>query len=221
MPFDAIRLAWRRQNKMSPLEPSHMNALPGGDRLIPFSLAPTGLTRFFEVTQAKAWAKLSWPFGPFTPPLERAPTGPSPICIAPRRNLFRGAWDRNVSAYRLSPVPGPEGPRKVAHAKTWASMLSWPFGPFTPRLERAPAGPSPICIAPRRNLFRGAWDRNVSADRLWPVPRPEGPRKLSPGFSLGCPKKTRQPCRGKRSLFVPWKALIREAISRPGHRLID
>jgi hypothetical protein len=132
MPFDAIRLAWRRQNKMSPLEPSHMNALPGGDRLIPFSLAPTGLTRFFEVTQAKAWAMLSWPFGPFTPPLERAPTGPLP-----------------------------------------------------------------------------------------PVPRPKGPRKLSPGFSLGCPKKRRQPCRGKRSLFAPWKASIREGIPRPGHRPID
>jgi hypothetical protein len=43
---------------------THMNALPGVDWRIAFSLAPTGLTRFFGITQAKAWAMLSWPFGP-------------------------------------------------------------------------------------------------------------------------------------------------------------
>jgi hypothetical protein len=34
---------------------THMNALPGVDWRIAFSLAPTGLTRFFGMTQAKAW----------------------------------------------------------------------------------------------------------------------------------------------------------------------
>jgi len=39
-----------------------------------FFLAPTGLRRFFGVTQAKARAMLSWPFGPSTRHWSSRPT---------------------------------------------------------------------------------------------------------------------------------------------------
>jgi hypothetical protein len=43
-------------------------------------------------------------------------------------------------------------------------MLSWPFRPSTPRLERA-YRTSPICIRPGHDLVPGAWEETVSTDQ--------------------------------------------------------